>query len=186
MAKNDKQNQQAQTPDAPAPVAGKDLGAPPAGFKGSERPEQVYEQVHTFMPGQDWKEGVTLAGRLIRTRRVFSDKYNNPKYDEQGRPYRDLHEFTDLSGKRFNIWGSVGMLDVRLAEVPLGASVAITYLGRHAVEGVQGTPHTFKILLEDGKTWSKRANPVEINEAEGAKYLKPRAGAPAGGAAANA
>jgi len=188
MAKNEKQAPAKEAPTQ-APVAGKDLGALPAGFKGTERPEVEFEQVHAYMAGQDWKEGETLAGRLIRTRRVFSDKYNNPKYDEFGRPYRDIHEFTSMTdGSRFNIWGSLGMLDVRLAEVPLGAGVAITYQGRKAVEGVQGTPHTFKIILEEGKTWAKRENPVVINEAEGAKYLKggSRGGNVNAGAQANA
>jgi hypothetical protein len=164
--------QDASEAEAADPVAGQDLGVAPKNFTGTEPPVREREDVHTFMPGKDWTTGVTLTGRFLRTRRVFSDKYSNPKYDTQGRPYRDIHEFEDsTNGKRFNIWGSIGMLDQRVYDIPNGAVVAITYTGQQKVEGVQGIPHTFKFILEEGKTWARRENPVEIDESQGKKFL---------------
>ena len=83
----------------------------------------------TFNVGQPgFEKGQTLAGTYIGTKRVYSAKFNNPKVDEQGRKYRDLHQFKDDAGNPFGIW-SVGKLALICSRLVKGMFVALTYNG---------------------------------------------------------
>ena len=58
-------------------IAGKDIGVAPGGVKFN--PENPGENIPCFVPGKNWKEGQTIAGRYIGTTRVESNKFAGGK-----------------------------------------------------------------------------------------------------------
>ena len=164
MASNKKQNKQTNASEeidevegTPGAVAGSDVGATPHGVEfdaadpGSNMP--------SFVPGKNWEEGQTLAGRFIRTDRVYSNKFKAGKTDPVSKKkYRDLHVLEDMSNNiLFGIW-SVGMLGNYFDQVPSEAPVSITYtgLGDKPLQEGQSCPHTFEYKLAKGFRLQRR------------------------------
>lgn len=110
----------------------------------------------TFQPGQEgFMPETTLSGTYRGTKRVYSDKFNNPKIEEgTGLEYRDRHVFEHPKAGYFGIW-SVGTLAYVLRKIKPEDRVfmAITYkgLGEAPLKKGQSKPHVFEFRGENLK-----------------------------------
>lgn len=108
-----------------------------------------FESIPHVYPGKPGCEkGKTFKGTFVRTKRIFSDKFNNPKIDPvTGDSYRDLHIFHNTKKDiDFGIW-SVGKLGAIMRGVQPGAYLEVTYLGQEGqpLKKNQDPPHEFAI-----------------------------------------
>lgn len=117
------------------------------------------ENMPTFVPGKNWKQGEVLGGTYVRTDRVYSEKFTAGKKDPvTKKKYRDLHVLEAKDTKLFGIW-SVGVLGNFFTQVPANAPVRIEYAGigdKPFKEG-DNAPHTFKTSLGAGYRLNRRA-----------------------------
>jgi hypothetical protein len=126
----------------------------PEEMSGRMQEAEISGDGPTFQPGQEgFMPGATLSGLYKGTKRIYSDKFNNPKIEEgTGREYRDRHVFEHPKAGYFGIW-SVGTLAFVLRKVDKNKFIAITYkgLGPEPLKKGQSKPHVFEFRGENLK-----------------------------------
>lgn len=167
MSKKSKAAQEMEHTDAGA-NSDLDFGYIPEDLSGKLTEVETQQTFPTFCAGQEgFMEGDVKAGKYLGTERIYSEKFNNPKIDAQGRKYRDLHHFEHPKAGRFGIWNS-GVLGNVMRGVEKGKFIAIEYTGvaDTPFKKGQAAPHTFA-FRGDG-IQLKTASFEDIYEAEAA------------------
>lgn len=153
------------------------FGAPADIPQDQLRETDVFERfptVNAGMPG--FEKGQTIFGNYLTTKRCYGNTFNNPRTDERGREYRDLHILEGLkvnpeTGKRpkIGIWSN-GTLGGVLPRLEPGTFVGIRYLGQKetALKKGQNPPHEFRFIGKGGEisvNWKKEPV-IEMEAAE--------------------
>lgn len=138
-------------------VAGKDIGVVDASLAKSLKKLDPMEEIPSFVPGKNLEVGMSLAGRYLHTKRVYSEKFTAGKRDASGRKYRDLHVLADVkSGAKFGIW-SVGQLGIifdrarpATSEKP-GQYMVVKYTGlaKEALRQGESPAHEFDVTSDE-------------------------------------
>lgn len=155
-AKTKSQNTKAGAADekaakAAAEVDANAFGEIPEELASDLKEVNVLGSMPTFVPAQEgYTEGMLKAGVYKGTKRVYSDKFSNPKKDLDGRKYRDLHVFEHPKAGMFGIW-SVGILGFVMSRIPKGSFISIKYTGlaSEALKKGNNPPHTFEFKGKD-------------------------------------
>lgn len=146
------------------------LGAPTADAPAGLAVRSTLDEIPCFVPGQaGFEVGDIKAGTYVRTKKVVSNKFNNPKYDKKGKPYRLQHQLKMSNGKRFGIWG-VSTLDHTLPSLKVGQYIAVKYLGvaDKPLKEKQSPPHTFEFSSDQDIEHNPDAFELLVNPPEDA------------------
>ena len=118
-------------------------------LEASLREVDPFEEIPTFTPGKPgFEAGMHYAGKFVRTKRVYSDKFTAGKIDaETKKTYRDLHILEDKNGKKFGLW-SVGQLGYMFEKTEAGQYIKVVYEGKaeEALKAGQSPAHNFKFF----------------------------------------
>jgi len=141
MSKKDKNQEPEMTNTAP-----RSFGQVDKDLTASAKEVDPFESIPTVVPGKPgFEEGETLAGKFVRTKRIYSDKFTAGKVDETTKKtYRDLHVLMDSAGTTYGIF-SVGALGAAFKCLVPGDYIEVTNTGRaeKALRPGQTPPYTF-------------------------------------------
>lgn len=110
--------------------------------------QDPFENLPSFVPDKNWKVGRKLCGRVVGSKRIFSDKFTAGKL-VNGKMSRMRHILEDTKGQKFVLWG-VGALDVIMDRVVPGQYVEIEFKGRaeKPLKAGQTPPYVFGVFSD--------------------------------------
>lgn len=138
MAKTQEKKTDELVQDTYENIGGSDAGR-------TVKEQDPFENLPSFVPDKNWKVGRKLCGRVVGSKRIFSDKFTAGKM-VNGKMSRMRHILEDKNGQKFVLWG-VGALDVIMDRVVAGQYVEIEFKGRaeKPLKAGQTPPYTFGI-----------------------------------------
>lgn len=110
--------------------------------------QDPFENLPSFVPDKNWKVGRKLCGRVVGSKRIFSDKFQAGKMVD-GKMSRMRHILEDVKGNKFVLWG-VGALDVIMSRVVPGQYIEIEFKGKaeKPLKPGQSVPYVFGIFSD--------------------------------------
>jgi len=127
------------------------LSAPADLNTDAVKESKPFETIPTMVPNKPpFLKGTIVWGTYRGTKRIYSDKFSNPKIDGQGRTYRDMHLMENEAGDKVGIF-SVGSLGAALPRLEKGTFLGIRYDGiaEKPIKRGQQPPHEFTFLGKD-------------------------------------
>lgn len=110
--------------------------------------QDPFENLPSFVPDKNWKVGRKLCGRVIGSKRIFSDKFSAGKMVD-GKMSRMRHILEDVKGNKFVLWG-VGALDVVMSRVAPGQYIELEFKGKadQPLKAGQSAPYVFGVFSD--------------------------------------